>query len=86
MSGQVIDSCVLITTEPNELVRPVHDRMPVILPRERYAEWLDPNEQDPAKLKALLLPFDAELMTAYPVSRVVNSPAHDSPECIEPVA
>jgi len=85
MGGKVIDSCTLITTEANDLVRPVHDRMPVILPRERYGEWLDPQEQDPGRLKALLLPFDAEQMIAYPVSRAVNFPAHDSPECVEPL-
>jgi putative SOS response-associated peptidase YedK len=85
MGDQVIDSCTVITTEANELVRPVHERMPVIIPRENYAKWLDPAEEDPVRLKALLLPFDADQMTAWPVSRVVNSPTHDSPECVEPL-
>jgi putative SOS response-associated peptidase YedK len=85
-AGQVIDSCTVITTEANDLVRPVHGRMPAILPPERYGEWLAPGEQDPARLRALLLPFDAERMTAYPVSRLVNSPSVDDPRCIEPAA
>jgi putative SOS response-associated peptidase YedK len=60
--------------------------MPVILPRRRYAEWLDPTEHNTDRLKALLVPFDVERMTACPVSRVVNSPGHDSPDCIEPIS
>jgi hypothetical protein len=76
---KVVDSCTLITTAANDLVRPVHERMPVIVPRERYGEWLDPRNESTEQLRALLLPFDPEQMTAYPVSRLVNSPANDSP-------
>jgi len=75
-------SCAIITTEPNALLAPIHDRMPVILPPDAYALWLDPAEQKPAALDHLLAPFPADLLTAHPVSRLVNSPANDTPACI----
>ena len=69
----------------NEILKPIHDRMPVILTREAEPVWLDPAIQDPAHLLQLLKPYPAEEMGAYPVSRRVNRPDHDGPECIEPV-
>lgn len=77
-------SCTIITTEPNALLAPIHNRMPVILPLEAYDLWLDPTEQKPAALNHLLKPYPADLMTAYPVSRLVNSPSNDVPACIIP--
>jgi putative SOS response-associated peptidase YedK len=77
-------SCTIITTEPNALLAPIHNRMPVILPPDTYALWLDPAEQKPIALNHLLTPYPADLMTAYPVSRLVNSPANDTPACIVP--
>lgn len=74
-------SCTIITTEPNALLAPIHNRMPVILPPDAYDLWLDPAEQKPAALNHLLKPYPADLMTAYPVSRLVNSPANDVPAC-----
>ncbi|MCB9076773.1 MAG: SOS response-associated peptidase [Anaerolineaceae bacterium] len=79
-------SCTILTTEPNDLMTTIHNRMPVILPRDAYAQWLDPNEQKPDQLQALLKPYPAEEMMAYPVSTVVNNPGHDVPECVQPVA
>ena len=64
--------------------RRVHDRMPVILPREAYARWLDPTADDTRALTALLEPFPDAAMTAYPVSTVVNSPANDDSSCVAP--
>jgi putative SOS response-associated peptidase YedK len=76
-------SAAIIVGEPNPLVAPVHDRMPVILMPEDCDRWLDPKTSiDGAK--AMLRPFDHELMRAYEVSRVVNSVKNDTPECIEP--
>ena len=75
---------VLITDGPNELVKPIHNRMPVILDPEDYDRWLDP-EAKPEDLLALLKPYPAELMAAHPVSRLVNSPQYDDPRCVEPV-
>ncbi len=82
--GSVVLSCTIITTEPNELMAPIHDRMPVILPPEAYQQWIDPNELPPAQLQSLLRPYPAAAMRAYPVSTLVNNPRNDRPECILP--
>ena len=83
-TGERITSCTIITTDPNELVLPIHDRMPVILARNVERAWLDPETVEEPKLLAMLKPYTADDMAAYEVSDLVNSPAHDSPECIEP--
>jgi putative SOS response-associated peptidase YedK len=83
---RVIESCTIITTEANELVAALHDRMPVILKEQDYDAWLDPHVDDAGRLKSLLSPYPAGQMTAYPVSTAVNSPRHDGPDCIEPAA
>jgi putative SOS response-associated peptidase YedK len=80
-----IDSFTILTTEPNEIVAPIHNRMPVILRPEDLDAWLDPANRDVGSLRALLGPFPAEEMTAYPVSRYVNSPRNEGPECVSPV-
>jgi putative SOS response-associated peptidase YedK len=82
--GEEVRSCTIITCPPNELMAPIHDRMPVILPRQAEALWLDGSARDPSDLQALLAPYPAEMMEAYPVSDLVNSVKHDSPELIEP--
>jgi putative SOS response-associated peptidase YedK len=84
VDGKHLESCAIVTTDANELVRPLHDRMPVILAREDFSLWLDPNRHGDAELQALLRPFPSSAMTAYPVSTRVNSPRHDAPDCIEP--
>jgi putative SOS response-associated peptidase YedK len=81
--GTAIDSCTILTATPNDLLRPLHHRMAVILPPGDYARWLDPGIQDPEVLQPLLRPYPAEEMTAYPVGTVVNNPAHDTPSCTE---
>ncbi len=78
-----IKSCTIITTQPNELVAPIHDRMPVIIPREAHMKWLNPNEINPQSISDLLVPFPANQMQAYPVSRAVNDPRIDSPALIK---
>jgi putative SOS response-associated peptidase YedK len=78
--GSEINSTTIITTTPNELVRPIHDRMPVILPRSAYAQWIDTKPRFPVDLNALLVPFPAAEMEAYPISMLVNSPGNDQPE------
>ena len=82
--GSNLLSCTIITTQPNELMQPIHNRMPVILPASAYPTWLQPGEVDTRPLQALLAPYPAEEMVARPVSRAVNNPANDSPECITP--
>jgi putative SOS response-associated peptidase YedK len=63
----------------------IHNRMPVILPKERYVEWLDTSGQVREKLQELLTPYAAGDMEAFPVSTLVNSPKNDVPGCIEPL-
>ena len=83
--GSVIESCTLLTTEPNELLRPLHNRMPVILSPEEYETWLDVQNASPLVLQALLRPCPASLLEALPVSRYVNNPRQEGPACIEPL-
>jgi putative SOS response-associated peptidase YedK len=83
-SWQGIETCTVITTDANELAGKVHDRMPVILPPEEYALWLDPEFQDRGKLLSLLAPFPADEMTARPVSPFVNNARHQGEACIAP--
>lgn len=85
LDGAAIDSCALLTTEPNELLRPVHDRMPVILDPRDYELWLDPEVRKLERLTPLLRPYPPEDMTAYPVSPRVNNPRNDDPLCTEPL-
>ncbi len=77
-------TCTILTTEPNELARQIHDRMPVILGPGDYARWLDPALELAAELRPLLQPLPAAAMTAYPVSTRVNNPAFDDPACLAP--
>jgi len=82
--GSQLFSCAIITTEPNPLMEKIHNRMPVILSPENFDTWLNPEPGNPVHLSKLLTPYPAELMTAYPVSKAVNNPAFDSPDCIRP--
>jgi putative SOS response-associated peptidase YedK len=84
--GEPLTTCTIITTEPNELVRPIHDRMPVILPKDVEDLWLDPEVEDHHRLLDLLQPYPANEMDGYAVSSLVNSVKNDSPACIEPVS
>lgn len=78
-----IDSCTIITTSANELLKPVHDRMPVILGQDEVAAWLDSGNQKTDALSKLLKPYPSEGMEYYEVSTWVNSPAHEGERCIE---
>lgn len=81
-----IDSCTIVTTDANELLRPLHQRMPVIVDPADYATWLDPQCQEPETLEALLTSYAADRMTMSPVSTVVNSARSDSPQCLAPAS
>ena len=80
------ESFTIITTEPNELVRPIHNRMPVILQPEDEEQWLDASRTPFVKARALLKPYPEEQMDAYDVSPIVNSAKYDGPECFQPVS
>ncbi len=81
-----IESCTILTAEANELVRPIHDRMPVIVAPADYERWLDPGVQSAETVRSLLRPYPSGAMTARPVGPRVNSPTHDDPGCIQPAA
>ena len=81
--GSPVETCSLITTEANEFTRAYHDRMPVILDHSTYQPWLDPTALPPA-LQTLIRPYPSDRLAAHPVSTLVNSPAHDSEECVAP--
>lgn len=83
--GLPVETFTILTTDANDLMRPLHDRMPVILDRENFDLWLDPKVEDAAKLQPLLVPHASEDFEAFPVSRLVNSPTNDLPNCIEPL-
>ncbi len=82
--GNSIRSATIITTEPNELMADLHNRMPVILNPNDYEQWLDASPRAPESLSPLLKPFPADRMSTYPVSTLVNAPANDRPELIVP--
>ncbi|MEJ2598495.1 MAG: SOS response-associated peptidase [Anaerolineales bacterium] len=82
--GSQIYSATIITTEPNSMMKSIHNRMPVILPQSAYEEWLSPGERDSRDLAPLLEPFPPESMQAYAISTLVNSPQNDLPQVIEP--
>lgn len=85
-NGREIRSCAIITTEANEIVGEIHDRMPVILHPEDYDLWLDPDFDEKDPLTTLLKPYPASEMEAYPVSSYVNSPSNDDPGCVQSVS
>jgi len=78
------EACSILTTTPNALTAPVHDRMPVILDPDSYDLWLDPGMGDVAAASDLLKPYDARLMRCYPISTRINHVANDDAECSRP--
>lgn len=82
-AAEPLVTCCAITTEPNDVMRPIHDRMPVILSPSDYDTWLDPSASV-AEVQRLIRPYDGE-MRAYKVSRLVNAPANDVAECAVPL-
>jgi putative SOS response-associated peptidase YedK len=83
--GGWLHSCTVLTTEANELMRPLHDRMPVIVPPEQYGRWLDPSVRESELLQDLFAPYPSEQMVAYPVSKSVNRVGNEGPELVTPL-
>lgn len=79
-------SCCIVTTTPNAVMAPIHERMPVILPPERWAEWLNREQHDADAVSALLVPADAHTMQAWPVSRTVNRSSSEGESLVEPLS
>jgi putative SOS response-associated peptidase YedK len=84
-SGNWVKTCSILTTTPNAVTSPVHDRMPVILDRDGYDLWLDPGMTNVAAASDLLKPYDARQMRSHPVSTRINSVVNDDEECSAPV-
>lgn len=82
--GEALDSCTILTTDANDALRDLHDRMPVILDAGDYDRWLDPDAAS-WEIEPMLRPYPAERMTFFPVSTRVNWVDHDDPGCIEPL-
>ncbi|MCH8146989.1 MAG: SOS response-associated peptidase [Planctomycetes bacterium] len=83
--GAAVDSCTILTTEPNEMMADIHNRMPVILDPKDFAQWLDPSVQAADVLCPLLRSFPPGGMKAIPVNTTVNRPSNDTAACIEPL-
>lgn len=83
--GPPVESFTVITTEANDFMKTIHDRMPAILGREAVEAWLDPSLRDASFLQSLLKPAPAGWLEAFPVTRHVNNPAYDAPDCIVPL-
>jgi putative SOS response-associated peptidase YedK len=83
--GEEVCTCTIITTDANEILAPIHPRMPVILPEIAYGPWLDPAMHDKNWLLQILKPFPSEEMEYYPVTAKVNSYKYNEPENIKPV-
>lgn len=79
-----LETCTLITTEPNDLLAPIHARMPVILAPGDFERWLSPSPEEANRLRSLLRPYPAETMEAFEIGLRVNNPGNDSPDLIEP--
>ena len=84
-TGELTETCTIITTEANEVLKPIHDRMPVILKNGDYDFWLDEKAKDTSKLQNLLVPYSAKEMDSHTVSRNVNNPSANSEELIAPL-
>lgn len=83
-SGESLRTCTIITTTPNELMSNLHNRMPLILKKKHFSDWLDPAPRTPDSLLHLIQPYPTEDMSAYPVSTMVNRPENDRAELVVP--
>jgi putative SOS response-associated peptidase YedK len=83
--GEVIETCTILTTTANEVMQPIHERMPVIFSPSSEEQWLDPRASGDA-LRSLLVPYSSEGMEARPVGLWVNNPKNDGPKCLEPAS
>jgi putative SOS response-associated peptidase YedK len=84
--GSILRSFTIVTGAPNELCQPIHDRMPVILPPTAWPLWLGEEDAGPKELFALLQPYPAELMRAYPIGSAVGNVKNDEPGLLDPLA
>jgi putative SOS response-associated peptidase YedK len=83
--GEIIESCTILTTSPNSLVEDLHNRMPVIVPPDKYDLWLDPDVTEFEAIRDILTPYDAAQMRRYPVSTKLNNSQNEGAESATPV-
>ena len=83
--GAIVETCTVLTTQANDAMSDLHDRMPVILDPEDHEMWLDSNFHEVEPLQKLMSPYANEAISMFPVSTMVNKPINDSPECIQPL-
>lgn len=84
IEGKKVLSFAIITTSPNSIMKPIHDRMPVILSREEEDEWLDPDMIEKERIEKFLDPYPSEKMKAWQISSLVNKPQNDFKEILKP--
>ncbi|MCW8815032.1 MAG: SOS response-associated peptidase [Chlorobium sp.] len=84
-SGETVNTFAIITTQPNELIKEIHNRMPVLLRPDQYEEWLQTEKLSPEALDAIFKPFPPEALEGHDVSPMMNAPANNSPENLEPL-
>jgi putative SOS response-associated peptidase YedK len=84
-SGSAIETCTILTTDANDILTPIHDRMPVILPATDYKLWLDSGVSETDHLVPLFRPYPPKKMEAVPVGTIVNNPKMEDPRCITPI-
>lgn len=84
-SSDILESCTIVTTQSNEVVKPYHDRMPVILTQEQGMEWMTTPPEKAHKLSQIMKPCSPEMLTAYRVSPAVNNVRHEDADCIKPL-
>lgn len=84
-NGEEMESVSILTTSANEVLKPLHDRMPVIISKSARGVWLDCKDEKADSYRGLMVPYPSDQMEAWPVSTLVNSPRNDSPECLEQV-
>jgi putative SOS response-associated peptidase YedK len=82
--GEPLETCTILTISANEVVAPLDDRMPVILPREHFDEWLKPGDADAAGFMPLMVPYPATELVAVPANPICNNPKYDGPDCLLP--
>lgn len=83
-NSRIIESCAIITTKPNKLLKTIHNRMPAIIPPSAFDTWLDPSPESQERALALLKPFEAQKLEAYPVGDYVNNTKNEGEQCILP--
>lgn len=83
--GEPLETCAILTTAANNLIAPIHDRIPVILHPTEFDHWLDRSLNNPEKLQRFYQPYPAELLQEWEVSTIVNNASHETPETIAPV-